>query len=127
MQGTSGYPMTRVNGVLRLRHRVEWERHHGPIPSGIEIHHRDMNVRNWDIENLQAVTRLAHKRIHAGCVLRDGIWHKPCRRCGAVLPVTAEHWYFTREGWVSRGRCRACCIVEAVETKRRRRERLHAA
>lgn len=40
-----------------LKHRVVWERHHGPIPRGMLIGFRDGNPHNFDIENLQMLTR----------------------------------------------------------------------
>lgn len=41
------------NSKYTTEHRLVWEQHHGPIPDGFEIHHRDRDVRNNRIENLE--------------------------------------------------------------------------
>ena len=38
-------------------HRMVWEAFRGPIPSGLEINHRDGNRKNNHIDNLEIVTR----------------------------------------------------------------------
>lgn len=48
---------------IRLRsyvHRVVWEAFRGPIPSGLEINHRDGNRLNNRLDNLELVTRSAN-------------------------------------------------------------------
>lgn len=42
-----------------------WLYHNGEIPQGHEIHHIDENKANNDIENLQALTKSEHKKLHA--------------------------------------------------------------
>lgn len=59
--------------------RKTWERHHGPIPPGYEIHHKDFDDTNFDIDNLECLTALEHRQRHiAGAPKRKGI----CRHCG---------------------------------------------
>jgi hypothetical protein len=50
--------------VWRERAKVVWEKHHGPIQSGLIIHHKDRNPPNDAIENLQAMTRAEHINEH---------------------------------------------------------------
>jgi hypothetical protein len=50
--------------VWRLRAMVVWEQHHGPIPAGMGIHHRDEDTLNDDINNLEAVSKAEHLAIH---------------------------------------------------------------
>lgn len=106
---------------LRMDHDVVWERVNGPIPEGFEIHHRDHNKLNNHISNLQLVDDVTQKRIHSGCVLIDGVWYKPCRKCG-VLKSIVEFYYKvkTRNSHVTSW-CKECCIKKAVENKRLRR------
>ena len=54
-------------------HRVEWERHHGPIPKGCIIHHVDGNKMNWNINNLVMLSRSEHVREHRDRVHRKGV------------------------------------------------------
>ena len=46
----------RVNGE-RWEHRVVYAKHHGAIPKGMQIHHRNSNKLDNRIENLELVTR----------------------------------------------------------------------
>ena len=53
-----GYVMIRVNeGKFRLKHRVIWEQHNGLIPKGMIVVFRDKNRLNFDIKNLELITR----------------------------------------------------------------------
>ncbi len=47
-----------------LLHRAIWEFAHGPIPVGMEIHHKDGNRQNYDAQNLELVTRSDHTKHH---------------------------------------------------------------
>jgi hypothetical protein len=111
---------------LRFEHVLVWEQHHGmPLPPGLEIHHVNEDKLDNRIENLRAVTRLEHKRLHSGCELRDGQWWKPCRDCGVMKPVDTE--YYRRQGGPISSICRGCTITRAIESKRLRKLRARAA
>lgn len=45
-------------------HRWVWMQHHGKIPEGFHIHHKDGNKSNNSIENLQLMGESQHKRLH---------------------------------------------------------------
>lgn len=51
------------NGVGAL-HREVWKDHHGEIPEGNHIHHKDGDPTNNDIENLECVTPQEHAERH---------------------------------------------------------------
>jgi len=108
-------------GRAVMAHVVEWERHHGPIPEGFQVHHKNHDKQDNRIENLELVDAITHKRIHSGCELRDGEWWKPCHICGEFKPVTAEHWYISAAGYPLYGRCRPCHVRKVVADKQRRR------
>jgi HNH endonuclease len=118
----AGYRRVRVPGSRRLRmeHVVVWEARHGPIPPGMELHHRNRDKLDNRIENLQLVTRLEHKRLHGGCILVGSIWWKPCHDGGVLQPV--DNYYRKPDGSIM-SVCRGCAIRRAVRSKQRHRQR----
>jgi hypothetical protein len=53
-----GYVVVRIApSKTRLKHHIIWEQHHGTIPSGKIITFRDGNKKNFDIHNLEMITR----------------------------------------------------------------------
>lgn len=49
----------------RQLHRAVWEFYNGPIPEGYQIHHKDHDIDNNDISNLECVSRTEHLSHHA--------------------------------------------------------------
>ena len=45
-------------------HVYVWEHFNGAVPSGCEIHHKDFDKRNNELENLQMLTSEEHRRLH---------------------------------------------------------------
>lgn len=43
--------------VWKLKHRLVWEQHNGPIPKGHNIQFKDKNTKNCDITNLYIISR----------------------------------------------------------------------
>lgn len=48
---------TQEPNVFKLKHRIIWEEHNGPIPKGYNIQFRDRNPLNCSIENLYMISR----------------------------------------------------------------------
>lgn len=57
-------------------HRLIWETHNGPIPSGYDIHHIDGNKLNNDLKNLQCLPHSEHLSIHMKANKKLHDWHK---------------------------------------------------
>lgn len=106
------------DGRLRFEHSIVWENKNGPIPLGMQIHHIDGNKTNNNIENLQLVTPLEHKRLHSGCKLENGIWYKPCSKCNKFKAADKDNWYFSR-GWINGTLCKPCFIVRSLEVRKK--------
>lgn len=55
-----------LNSTIRKRmHRYVWEYYNGDIPKDYEVHHKDHDVSNNKIENLQLLHKKDHKSYHA--------------------------------------------------------------
>ena len=102
----NGYRMCSVNGQERYEHVLVWEQCNGPIPAGMDIHHRNGNRLDNRIENLQLLARPEHMRIHSSKSKRvAGDWWKRCSICGRFQPL--RQYYPRRNGGVE-SRCRDC-------------------
>lgn len=53
-----------INGKRKRLHVYMWERENGEIPAGYEIHHKDHNKNNNEIDNLEMLTEKEHQRRH---------------------------------------------------------------
>ena len=114
-----GYLRTRKDhtGKLRMEHNLVWEKANGPIPEGMFIHHIDHNKTNNDIDNLQLVTPLEHKRIHQGCRMVGGEWEKPCKVCNEFKKCNKENWYYSR-GWINGRLCKICYSAKSLAARK---------
>lgn len=56
---TDGYPKRKIAEPSKWEscHRVEWEKHNGPIPEGHSIVFLDGDKTNWSIENLVCLSK----------------------------------------------------------------------
>ena len=67
------YPAVFINGKNQHVHRLQWKKYHGEIPKGFIIHHKDGNKVNWDINNLELLSRSDHVNEHRDSVHRKGV------------------------------------------------------
>lgn len=58
-----GHPLAGRDGYV-LEHRLVWFEHHGDIPAGHEVHHKDHDRSNNDIGNLELLTEAEHQAEH---------------------------------------------------------------
>jgi len=114
---TSGYRRMWDSGTGRcvMEHRAVWECAHGSVPDGHCLHHINGDKQDNALNNLALVTFTEHKRIHNGCELRDGVWWKPCRKCGEEKVLSG--YYKTVDGFPD-SYCKACRIKMSGEMKR---------
>lgn len=105
------------DGKLRFEHCIVWEKHYGKIPLGMQIHHKDSDKTNNNINNLQLVTPADHKRYHSGCRIIDGEWEKPCSVCGEYKKCDKDNWYYSR-GWINGKICKKCFIKKSIDTRK---------
>lgn len=62
----TGHIVIVSNGVMRYEHRLVWEKHHGKIPHGMCIHHKNENPQDNRISNLEIKSFGEHSRFHQG-------------------------------------------------------------
>lgn len=108
-------------GRQRFEHCVVWEKHYGEIPKGMQVHHKDGNKLNNNIDNLILVDTMTHKRLHSGCKIIDGVWWKPCKDCGELKPITEFYKNSENPKWAA-SVCKSCMSKRAVIIKRKKRQ-----
>lgn len=75
-------------------HVAVWEYHNGHVvPEGCEIHHRDHNRRNNNIENLECLTIIEHRKHHAN----DKPTKRVLKHLDKIRPKAAA-WHRSPEG-----------------------------
>lgn len=67
------YPAVFIDGKNQHIHRLQWKKYYGEIPKGLVIHHKDGNKMNWDISNLEILSRSDHVKEHKDSVHRKGV------------------------------------------------------
>ena len=48
------------------KHKLVWMQHHGEIPKGFVIHHKNGNKKDNKIENLEMMSYSNHRNTHKG-------------------------------------------------------------
>ncbi|MCK5016661.1 MAG: HNH endonuclease [Candidatus Peribacteraceae bacterium] len=61
----TGYYGSKATGTTVYMQRYVWQKHMGPIPEGLVIHHIDFDKANNDIKNLGSYTSSDHTKLHA--------------------------------------------------------------
>lgn len=65
-----GYLQRKINDDMPIHrrwqfvHRIVWEEHNGPIPAGHNVIFKDGNYRNFDIDNLELISRADWMKRH---------------------------------------------------------------
>lgn len=105
-----GYPRFWLKKLVMV-HRYVYEREHGPIPAGMDIHHKDFNKLNWALDNLVLLTHPEHMEIHRRQgLIEKGInpdTHAYCWRCRSVK-VLADFASDSSRGDGKARQCKTC-------------------
>src|SRR3990167_3501438 len=97
----------------KLLHRAIFRSVYGPIPDGMEIHHKDENKTNNAIENLQMLTATAHRKLHA---LQRPKGYVAWTREQRVISKRAQ-WAAREPHEIICANCGQVCITRGERTK----------
>lgn len=89
-----------LNSKLRKRlHRLVWESHNGEIPNGKDVHHKDHDKNNNEIENLCLITRNKHASLHGKERAKQQEWIEWATKNlkENAIPKASE-WHRSEEG-----------------------------
>lgn len=106
-----GYVRISINKKRMLEHIYIWTSKFGPIPKGMEIHHKNHKRSDNRLENLQLLSISDHKKIHSGCYKnKKGIWIKPCNTCGKHKNIENNFYKKPKENTLN-FECKECAIL----------------
>lgn len=74
-------------------HVALWVKHHGPVPDGYHVHHKDGDTTNNDISNLECLSAEHHAAAHPG----RGKGEKQADHLTRIRPLT-KAWHASPEG-----------------------------
>lgn len=95
------------DGTMVVAHRVAWERVHGPIPEGMDLHHTCHARACINVEHLELLDHGEHSRLHNAAVTHCPQGHEytpenthvkivrgyPCRNCRQCDRDRHHRWY----------------------------------
>lgn len=95
-------------------HRVIWEQAHGPIPDGYIIHHRNGDITDNRLENLELMMRADHSRHHNKQETSEARFVRTRGWRGRKQPadMVAKRVASTKERWAKNGRKRPAYLDE---------------
>ena len=110
------HPFANIGGYIP-QHRLVIEKKIGRfVDTKIEeVHHKNRNVKDNRLNNLELVSRSTHRRIHKGWKLINGKWWKPCNGCKKFLEF--EENFYKRSNGYSVGRCKNCVFEYSRKIK----------
>ena len=78
-------------------HRYVWEYYNGKIPEGYEIHHKDLNRNNNNIDNLECISVSNHRKLHTDLLTDEQREWKRRNFDKNALPKAIE-WHKSEKG-----------------------------
>jgi hypothetical protein len=121
----NNYIFWQENGHTIYEHQRVWERAHGPIPDGMQIHHINLDRSDNRLDNLILVAEAEHQRLHFPQNWRrndNGEWERRCLHCGAwgtfeLFGPCGKYW---------RTLCHDCARRDTLERSRRNKTKYNA-
>lgn len=87
-----------LNSTTRKRiHRAVWEFYKGEIPKGYDVHHKDGDKGNNEIENLEIVLKSAHATLH-GKKRAETCYDKMVKNLNENARPKAAEWHRSDAG-----------------------------
>lgn len=93
---TGYYLSGNINGKRYRLHRYVWQYYNGTIPKGYDIHHKDHNKDNNNIDNLELLTKKEHIEIHK--TLDEKTKQKYRENLNKNARPEAIKWHKSKEG-----------------------------
>jgi len=93
-----GYWLGTVNKKPKRLHIYVWECVNGSVPKGYHIHHVDLDKDNNDIDNLVAMEKEEHLRLHALLNGQDEEYREKRRKVLYENRHLAAEWHGSEEG-----------------------------
>lgn len=78
-------------------HVYVWEYYNGEIPKGYNIHHKDFDKSNNEIDNLVMLTSSEHKRLHSNSLTDEERKRRADNMKEKAMPK-AKEWHGSEEG-----------------------------
>jgi len=115
------YISTKINGKWTSKplHILIYEKYIGKIPKNYIIYHKDFNPNNNNLTNLESVSKINHRRIHAGWIKTKGEWsHKKCYSCKKYFGLKHYRKSKKKYGWGYQCECKFCDNIRRVIRQR---------
>lgn len=82
----------------RLLHRIIWIEENGPVPPGMEIHHKNGDWTDNSFPNMELISKSEHMRLHASIRLRDPHYYQMRMSQLALAREEAKKWHSSEDG-----------------------------
>lgn len=94
----SGYYLStrKIDNARKRLHVYMWEKYNGKVPKGYEIHHKDENKDNNEIDNLMCMTKKEHLQWHAANISEEQL--EKVRANLELAREKASEWHKSEEG-----------------------------
>ena len=114
------YKTKRIKGKQYYVHRLVWEKHNGPIPTGMQIHHINGNIHDNRIANLELVSPSKHNSVHKTITAT----HRECIDCNQTFSI--DNFPVSKKNKITgtitrRPRCRECFKAYDLDKWHKRR------